>query len=102
VIFSDETSVQLEGTRGKRRVWRKKDETHHQHVIVRRWKGFSEFMWWSSFPYDKKGPYHIWKPETKKEKADCKKALAAKNAARYQEGELKWKLENAMERIHIT
>ncbi len=59
-------------------------------------------MWWSSFPYDKKGPYHIWKPETKKEKADCKKALAAKNAARYQEGELKWKLENAMERIHIT
>ena len=21
-------------------------------------------MFWTSFSYDKKGPYHIWKPET--------------------------------------
>jgi hypothetical protein len=40
VIFSDETSVQLGGVRGKRRIWRKREETHHPHVIARRWKGF--------------------------------------------------------------
>ena len=44
VIFSDETSVQLGGVRGRRRVWRKKDETFHKHVVTRKWKGFSEFM----------------------------------------------------------
>jgi hypothetical protein len=45
VIFSDETSVQLGGVRGKRRVWRKKGKTYHHHCTTRRWKGFSEFMW---------------------------------------------------------
>ncbi len=44
VIFTDETSVQ-KGERGRKRVWRKKDETFHIHVIRRRWKGYSEFMW---------------------------------------------------------
>ncbi len=44
VIWSDETSVQLGGVRGRRRVWRTKEETYHSHVVVRRWKGFSEFM----------------------------------------------------------
>jgi len=58
VIFTDEISV-TKGQRGKRRVWRKKDETYYDHVIARRWKGFSEFMWWSAFTYDEKGPYHI-------------------------------------------
>jgi transposase len=59
VIWTDETSVQLGGVRGRRRVWRKKDEAYHDHVIMRRWKGFKEFMWWSCFSYDKKGPWHI-------------------------------------------
>jgi hypothetical protein len=68
VIFSDETSVQLGGVRGRRRVLRKKEETFHKHVIQRRWKGFSEFMWWSCFSYYEKGPYHIWEPETLAEK----------------------------------
>ena len=45
VIWTDETSVQLGAVRGKRRVWRKSDEAFHPHVITRRWKGFSEFMW---------------------------------------------------------
>lgn len=49
VIFSDETSVCLGGVRGKRRVWRKKEETYHLYVVVRRWKGRKEFMWWSCF-----------------------------------------------------
>jgi hypothetical protein len=44
VIFIDETSVQLGGIRGKRRVWRTTKEVYHPHVIKRRWKGFKEFM----------------------------------------------------------
>jgi hypothetical protein len=44
VIFSDETSIQLGGFRGRRRVWRKLDEAYRKHVIRRRWKGFSEFI----------------------------------------------------------
>jgi len=59
VIFSDETAVQLGGVRGRRRVWRKPDEAFDKHVITRRWKRFSEFMFWGCFSYDKKGPYHI-------------------------------------------
>ena len=59
VIWTDETSVQLGGVRGRRRCWRKKDEAYHDHVVTRRWKGFKEFIWWSCFLYNKKGPYYI-------------------------------------------
>lgn len=102
VIFSDETSVVLGGVRGRRRVWRKIEETFHPHVVVRRWKGKQEFMWWSCFSYDKKGPYHIWEAETKAEKKAMEKDLEERNAARFEEDKMKWELENAMERIHIT
>jgi hypothetical protein len=88
VIWTDETSVQKGGVRGKRRIWRKADEAYHPHVITQRWKGFSEFMWWSAFSYDKKGPYHIWKPETATEKKACRKELAALNAAKYESNKL--------------
>ena len=44
VIFTDETSVQLGGVQGKRRVWRTTKEAYYPHVIKRRWKGFKEFM----------------------------------------------------------
>jgi len=63
VILLDETSVILGGVRGKRRVWRKKEETYHPHIVVRRWKGRKEFMWWSYFSWDHKGPYYIWEKE---------------------------------------
>jgi hypothetical protein len=64
VIWTDETSVQLGSVRGKRRIWRKPDEVFYEHVVVEWWKGFQEFMWWSAFLYDKKGPYYIWPKET--------------------------------------
>jgi hypothetical protein len=83
VIWTDETSVQLRSIRGKRRVWRLPKEAYHIHVIVQRWKGFLEMMWWSAFLYDKKGPSHIWEEETKKEKEACARDLAKRNAARY-------------------
>jgi hypothetical protein len=44
VIFTDEISVQKEGVRRRRQVWRLQHKAHNPHVIVRRWKGFSEFM----------------------------------------------------------
>jgi hypothetical protein len=54
VIFTDETSVQMGGVRGKRRVWRTPEEAYHKHIIKRRYKGFKEFMFWATFSYDKK------------------------------------------------
>ena len=36
VIFLDETSVQLGGVRGRRRIWRKKDKTYYPHCVTRR------------------------------------------------------------------
>ena len=83
VIFTDETSVQKGGVRGRQRVQRLPKETHHPHVITRRWKGFSEFMWWSAFSYDYKGPYYIQEKETKEEKAACKKDIKLRNFARF-------------------
>jgi hypothetical protein len=44
VIWTDETSVQISGVCGMRRVWRKADEAYYHYVITRRWKGFSEFI----------------------------------------------------------
>jgi hypothetical protein len=102
VIWTDETSVQLGSVRGKRRVWRRADEAFHPHVITRRWKGFSELMWWSAFSYNKKGPYHIWEDETKEEKEECIKDLAARNAARYEEDKINWELENGIRRLRAT
>jgi hypothetical protein len=101
VIFSDETSVVLGGVRGKRRVWRNKDETFHPHVVVRRCKGKPEFMWWSCFTYEK-GSYYIWEAETKAEKTAMEKDLAKRNVARYEEDKRKWELEYGLQRIHIT
>jgi hypothetical protein len=102
VIWTDETSVQLGSVRGKRRVWRRSDEAFHPHVITRRWKGFSEMMWWSSFTYDKKGPFHIWEDETKEEKKACEKDLAKRNAARYENDKAMWEIENGIRRLQAT
>lgn len=79
IIFSDETSVQLGGVRGRRRVWRKPDEAFHDHVIRRRWKGFSEFMFWGCFTYDKKGPCHVWEKQSAADKIAMNKDLDARN-----------------------
>ena len=64
VIWSDETSVVLNHRRGGYRIWRAADERFVKSCIRSRWKGYSEFMFWGCFSYDKKGPCHIWQPET--------------------------------------
>jgi hypothetical protein len=62
-------------------------------VITWRWKGFKEFMWWSCFTYDKKGPYHIWQQETKAKKEACKRDLDARNVARYKKDKADWEMD---------
>ena len=68
VIWTDETSVILGQRRGVIRIWRDPHETYNTTAIRNRWKGFSEFMWWSCFTWDDKGPWHIWKKETAQER----------------------------------
>ncbi len=57
-----------------------------------RWKGFSEFMFWGCFTSDKKGPCHIWRPETMTEK----KAAAEVLESREIEARFQWKLETGV------
>ena len=71
VIWSDETSVVLGHRRGGQRLWRTPSEATDPTCIRRRWKGAHEFMFWGCFSYGKKGPCHIYLPESA---ADRKKA----------------------------
>jgi len=73
VIWSDETSVVLLHRRGGYRVWRKSEERFLKSCIRERWKGYSEFMFWGCFSYNRKGPCHCWAPETKAEKEQALK-----------------------------
>ena len=75
VIWSDETSVVLGSRRGRRFQWRTPNEKYAQTCIRSIWKGCSEFMFWGCFSYEKKGPFHIWKPETAAEKHAAQKKL---------------------------
>ena len=82
VIWTDETSVVLNARRGGRvRVWRQANERFIKPNIRVRYKGFSEFMFWGCFSYDRKGPMHCWSTETLKEKRAATKELERINNA---------------------
>jgi hypothetical protein len=102
VIWTDETSVVLLHRRGGYRIWRKSDEAFVRSAIRERWKGYSEFMFWGSFTYEKKGPCHCWCPETAQEKKMAEEEIEKLNeelepAARHQ-----WELETAEKRLGKT
>jgi hypothetical protein len=105
VIWTDETSVQLSSVRGKRRIWRKAGEAYYYHCIVHRWKGFQEFMWWSAFSWDKKGPYYIWPKETdavkKAREKQSKIVVANWNKARYADDLTDWELNRPISRLRV-
>ena len=101
VIWTDETSVQIGGVRGKRRVWRKPGEAFHPHVITRRWKGFSEFMWWSAFSWDMRSQGHIWEPETAAERIAATNDLTQRNAARIDRDRQQWEITTGMRRTGL-
>lgn len=96
VVWSDETSVLLNHRRGGYRVWRRAEERVLKSCIRERWKGACEFMFWGAFSYDRKGPGHCWKPETKKEKDDAGKDLEFLN-----KGLEEWELATGMRRIGL-
>ncbi len=101
VIWIDETSVILGSRRGKTRVWRTLNEVHDKTCTRRRFKGFSEFMWWSSFSYDKKDLYHIWKAETAAQKKASVEELKRINDALEPTAKEAWELETFMRRMGL-
>jgi hypothetical protein len=96
VIWTDETSVVMGLRRGGVRIWRRTWERFTKSCVRARWKGCSEFMWWSSFSWYTKGPYHIWKTETAKEKKKAEKAIARLNKEREPEDKRRWEAGQAI------
>jgi hypothetical protein len=58
-------------------------------------------MFWGSFSYDKKGPCHIWLPETNPSKKIAEKELAIVNREREAKFKLDWELESAKEHMQL-
>jgi transposase len=101
VIWTDESSVVLLHRRGGYRIWRTVDEKVNKSCIRERWKGSSEFMFWGSFSYDKKGPCHCWSPETAQEKRASEKELEALNILLEPGAKKLWELEVGVARIKL-
>ena len=104
VIWTDETSIVLGSERGRKRaVWRRPEESHVRTNVRRRFRGYSEFMFWGAFSYDKKGPFRIWKPETAAEKREAQAEIDKMNEEMEEEAKAKkqWELEVAMKRMGL-
>jgi hypothetical protein len=101
VIWTDETSVVLGQRRGAVQVWRREYEAHEKSYIRRRWKHASEFMFWGSFSYDKKGPCHIYLPETAHEKKVADRWLELLNQEREVACKDEWELNNPLSRLGL-
>lgn len=101
VIFTDETSVVLLHRRGGYRIWRSPDERFLRSYIRERWKGSMEFMFWGSFCYDRKGPYHCWLLETATEKRASEVLIEEWNKDLEPILRENWELENGLRRINL-
>jgi hypothetical protein len=101
VIWIDETSVILGHRRGSVRVWRGSDEAFNNTVIRRRWKGFSDFMFWGCFSYDRKGPYHIWKTQTVAQRKKDDLELAQLNEQLEEAAKAEWEISTGIRRINL-
>ncbi len=82
VIYTDETSVILGESRGRKRVTRKQDEEWDPMCLEKAFKEYSTFMFWGSIALNWKGPCYIYRPEDKKERAASITALAAADVLR--------------------
>lgn len=101
VIFSDETSVVIGQRRGAVRIWRTSDESTNPTCVRRRYKGYSDFMVWASFTYDRKGPLHIWNPETTQEKRQAERDIALLNEQLEPIKKAEWELNTSMSRLGL-
>ena len=61
------------------RLWRTREKAYDETVIRRRWKRFSEFMFWGCFSWDSKGPYYIWRAQSVAERKKNNLELAELN-----------------------
>lgn len=77
------------------------DEIVTKSCIRERWKGYSEFMFWGSFSYDKKGPCHIYCVETKAEKEEAARQISHLNDALEPAMRQDWELSTAMRRTGL-
>ena len=101
VIFTDETSVVLNQRRGGYRLWRTPDEAFIKSYIRERWKGYSEFIFWGSFSYEKKGPCHCYTLETTQEKKKAEEAIQKINNSLKPVLRTEWELETAMRKLNL-
>ena len=101
VIFSDETSIVLGRQHGKTWVWRQTSERFDKTCIWQHWKKCTEFMFWGSFSYDKKGSCHIWKNEMVKEKKEAEEELEALNTSLEPAAKEAWELDMRMSHLNL-
>ena len=101
IIWIDEISVIMSSRQGKTRVWRTFNEVHGKICTRRRFKEFSKFMWWSSFSYDKKNLYHIWKVETAAQKKTSVEKLKRINDVLKSTAKETWELKIFMRRMNL-
>lgn len=101
VIWTDETAIILGHQRGGVRLWRTSEDRYEKTCVRARWHGAMEFMFCGSFSYVKKGPCHIWKPETAKEKKAAQLHLDKLNAEAEPDATAAWELEAAMDRLNV-
>jgi transposase len=101
VIFTDETSIVLGHRRGSIRVWRRVGESHDPTCVRRRWKGYSDFMVWGCFTYDKKGPLHVFEPETSQQRKLAEQEIEALNKQLEPLCKQEWEVNMQMSRLHL-
>ncbi|CBF83503.1 uncharacterized protein ANIA_03048 [Aspergillus nidulans FGSC A4] len=101
VIFTDETGVILGHRRGAIRVWRTVKDSHTRNCVRRRWKACSDFMVWGCFSYNKKGPLHIYKPETAAMWKQADIEIEAMNCELEPLCREEWELATGLSRVHL-
>jgi len=58
-------------------------------------------MFWGCFTYNRKGPCHIWKPETKKKKQQADQVIAELNKELEPAIKEQWELETGVQRLSL-
>jgi len=101
VIWSDETSIVIGHRRGGYRIWRRAEERWNKSCIRPRWKGYTEFQFWGCFSYDKRGPCHIWKPETAAQQKAATKKIEELNMELEPVLRAEWELNTSMGRLGL-
>jgi hypothetical protein len=58
-------------------------------------------MVWACFSYEKKGPIHIWEPETAQQKKQAEIEIKALNQALEPIYRAEWEMNTTMNRLHL-